>query len=356
MKPNSGLLPFVLFLLVLVSCNIKSYEVQRDRIVDGRYDSEYPARPVSEHLGKIMETVHMISILAFYESIDFRYSDRITLSDIADDTYQDKILQKSYFQKPASGTATLIYYRDRHLALLTCAHILNFPDTLYAFYKDENDKITTYLHSFAVKTKQNNHIIDIPDAADFEVLAMDEDKDIALIGKHLRGGDKQTLSVFNYPSGSSEELDWGTLVYLMGYPRGKLMLSTALVSSPNRDRSHSFLINASFPRGISGGLVLALRDGVPNFEVVGMINAISAESKHVLAPDKKQQFSDLNLLDEYTGDIYVDNVETLFYGVTYVISMEAIWELLRENKTSLDREGYYQEQFFSGKGVEYSSD
>ena len=47
-----------------------------------------------------------------------------------------------------------------------------------------------------------------------------------------------------------------------------------------------FMVDAMFSRGFSGGIVLAIRDGVPNFELVGMIKLVSAHSSFVLTPEK----------------------------------------------------------------------
>ncbi|MCK7529466.1 MAG: hypothetical protein MZV64_73895 [Ignavibacteriales bacterium] len=49
------------------------------------------------------------------------------------------------------------------------------------------------------------------------------------------------------------------------------MVTKAIVSNPSRDESGSFLVDAVVNNGMSGGLVLAIKDGVPNFEMVGMI-------------------------------------------------------------------------------------
>ena len=45
-----------------------------------------------------------------------------------------------------------------------------------------------------------------------------------------------------------------------------------------------FLVDAVFNRGYSGGIVLAIRDGVPNFELVGLVKSVPAEYEYVMKP------------------------------------------------------------------------
>ena len=43
-------------------------DVDTYRVKDGEYDSEFPSKPVSKHLTDISKSVHLISILVFYQS------------------------------------------------------------------------------------------------------------------------------------------------------------------------------------------------------------------------------------------------------------------------------------------------
>ncbi len=339
--------------LLLASCIHRSYHLREGIVVDGVYDSEYPVLPLSGYYEDITKSVQLVSILSYYEMSGFAPSARITNTDIRKNRFQGKVQEKHYFQKPANGTATVISFQNNHVVLLTCAHIFNFPDTLIAYFKDEKGNDTGYIQSFAVKTKEQRNIIDIPQARDFEILALDESADIAIIGKQLRKPLERPLAVFNYPAGKANELGWGTLVHLFGYPRGKKMVSTSLVSNPDRDRTHSFLLNATFPRGISGAIVLALRDGAPHFELVGMVNAVSAESRYVLTPNQHKNIDELDAMNSYKGDIFVQNQENMFYGVTFAVSVEAIKKVLAGNRQALMQKGINHEQIFSGKGIEF---
>ena len=167
-----------------------------------------------------------------------------------------------------------------------------------------------------------------------------------MVGKELPLSAPPILPVFKYPTGKASELEWGNFVYVIGYPRGEKMLSYGIVSNPGRDRYNSFVINTVFNRGFSGGLIIAIRDGIPNFELVGMAKAVPAETKLFLKPNEKYKLSETNINFPYSGEIMVDTHENIFYGITYAVSIESIRRFLEQNKLRLAQFGYKLELFF----------
>jgi hypothetical protein len=151
------------------------------------------------------------------------------------------------------------------------------------------------------------------------------------------------IPVLNAKIGSAEEMQWGTQVYVFGFPRGKKMISSSIVSKPSE---RTFLIDAALPRGISGGLILATRDGPPNFEFVGLANAISAEKKQYLAPKPIKGQSEYDIQTPYSDDAFVKTHEEIYYGVTHAISIETIVGFLQENQSVLREKGYYFDRLF----------
>lgn len=109
------------------------------------------------------------------------------------------------------------------------------------------------------------------------------------------------------------------------------MISKGIVSSPNLDGSGTFLIDAVFNRGFSGGIVLAIRDGVPNFELVGLVRSIPADSEFVLRPAQQSGNKSFNPALPYKGEVFVDQQKTMKYGVTRVIPIEIIAEFIELN-------------------------
>jgi S1-C subfamily serine protease len=121
---------------------------------------------------------------------------------------------------------------------------------------------------------------------------------------------------------------------------GHKMITKGIVSSPNKDKKGSFLTDAPFNRGFSGGAVLAIRDGVPNFELVGLAKSVSAISSYVLTPSKEYDQSLYDPGTPYTGDVFVDQKTDIRYGITSVISTETIKEFFDRNEQAFKDKGY----------------
>lgn len=328
------------------------------KVKDGKYDSEFPYKPVSTHLNEIANSVHLISILAFYQSYHFPREARLIKEDLLKVNIEDVAAEKVVFEQPASGTAALIYLHKNRIAFLTCAHIVDFPDTVINYYRDSENKESNKVKSFIYKVRQTSNVINQPIAYDFKILAIDKFNDIALIGKDVVAGteyriqsemEKRTrppLLVLNVPRGKASELELGTFVYLLGFPQAKKMVSTAVVSSPDYDNNNSFILDATLQKGISGGLVLAIRDGVPNFEFVGITKAISGKSEYSIVPDRKVYLSEWELYKPYNGKIYLKKRDLSEPGMTFAVGIETILEFIEDNESILKKAGYLPEYFF----------
>lgn len=344
--------------LFIFSCTREIHHFEYNQVIDGKYDSEFPVKPTSQKLVEILESVRLISILAFYESYDFTEASKITSGMISGPVFKEKASVRYSYEHPSTGSATIVYNRDNRISLLTCAHIVDFPDTILTYHKDSFGKETPYIQNVSIKLRQNNNLIDLPELRDFRILTVDRSKDLALIGREVPAGGsysirrdlsanvKKPIPVINCKLGLSADLDWGNFVYMIGYPRAKKMISTAIVSSPNYDQRYSFLLDGSLQRGISGGLVLAIRDGVPNFELVGITNAVSSETQYFLQPEKDFDISEWDLSRPYSGDIYARAYKSIYYGITYAIGIESILDFIRSREGILSALGYDVGWFF----------
>lgn len=101
-----------------------------------------------------------------------------------------------------------------------------------------------------------------------------------------------------------------------------------------------FMVDAMFSRGFSGGIVLAIRDGVPNFELVGMIKLVSAHSSFVLTPEKDGGDLVFDPAVPYTGAVYVERKTEVESGITQAVSIESISDFMRTMEPFLLSKGY----------------
>lgn len=332
---------FLLGMMVLTAgCTKRIYQLTYPALSDGKYDTEFPYRNCSGELKRIGETVKMINTIAYYKSYVFEQSDHILLKNLSPEVISKQAVEHIFFNNSSSGTATIIFHEDRRLALLTCAHVVTFSDTLISYYTLSDGRPSVFIQSVAVKERQSNYVTELWGVPEVEVLAADRVNDIALLGCELPGPDIPPIPVFDYPFGSAKNLEWGSFVYLLGYPRGYKLITRGIVSDPNRTKNADFIIDALFNRGCSGGLVLAVRDGVPNFELVGIARSAAAVFEYVVRPSNNFDQSKYDLNFPYTGDLFVDYKANINYGVTQVVPVEKIQEFFRRNAQQLRSRGY----------------
>ncbi len=310
--------------------------------IDGKYDSHFPLQPTSEHLQRISQSVHMISSFTFYRTYIFDLKSAVTRSQIngPDFSISERAIDETISQKPGSGTSTIIYADRKKILLLTCLHIIDEPDTAITYYYDYGGKETQFIQTVSTRVRTNITVPSIPSIGKIEIIAKDKINDLALVSLELTRIAPFPEKTFNYRWGNTEELELGTFVYLLGFPNGKKMLSTAVVSSPNRGDNHNFLVDATLHRGISGGLIIALKDGVPNFEFLGMVNAVSAREANVLRPDPATSLALLARDQPYKGEIFVDKQLSVVYGITFAVSINNIREFVEKSREVLTDNGY----------------
>jgi len=303
---------------------------------DGKYDSEFPHTSSTKELKAISQVIKKIYSTITYENHIFNKNRGIKRNEInkqvlktADDTFESR--------NTVLGTATVIHYLNKKIAVLSCAHIFDKPDTIVTFHTNEHDS-RGIVQSVAVKTRQTNVIPDLPGSGEFEILLMDRKNDIAILGKEFKRRPTWQINTLEFPFGSAKELDWGAFVYVFGFPRGFQMLTRAIVSSPENVHKGEFIIDALFNRGMSGSLVLAIRDGLPNFEVVGITKSAAAEDLSVLIPEQGKSYDEYI---PYEDQVFVHTQKRINYGITMVITSEVIIELLKNNEKELRYKGYY---------------
>lgn len=332
----------LLFLILTVTnnCSRQLYKAIYPTLTDGLYDTEFPYRSCSKQLEEIVETVKLLNSIAYYKSYAFSQEAQITEFPKTDpESFAEKVI---YFNNTSSGTATVIYGQDKIIALLTCAHIINFPDTVITYFEGKKT-----IKSISIKMRQHNYINELPEGDELKIVALDNDLDVAIVQRTLTTLPVFPITRFTYPIGAAKELEWGSFVYLLGYPKGNRMITRGIVSKPNSQKMNSdFLVDALFNRGFSGGIVIAVRDGVPNFEFVGMAKSVAADYQYILTPGShfQSQTFDPNL--PHTGEIFVEHKGEINYGITRTLSSENIVSFLAKKRFAIENAGLDPELFF----------
>ncbi|MBT8378989.1 MAG: serine protease [Ignavibacteria bacterium] len=331
--------------IILPSCSGVTYKEIYPILEDGKYDSEFPYKGASDALREISQTVHRINSTAFYKTYLFNRSAALTKENFNEKNLENITISEGYADQSTSGTGTAVFFSEGKIAILTCAHVVDDPDTIISFFTSEEGQLTEYIEGVFIKERQTIYAAGFPEGSEFEILVTDEKRDLAVIGRDYKSLSGLKFPVFNYPLGLAKELDWGSFVYVFGFPINYQMVTKAIVSNPNRDEYGSFLIDAVINNGMSGGTVLAIRDGVPNFEMVGIIQWVPEVEENVLAPKKLKNNERYNPIIPYEGEKYVQRASQIRYGIARVISLEAIKNFFQENKETLYEKKYFFEKF-----------
>lgn len=333
----------VLFLSLSGCSSSEIYKKAYPALIDGRYDSEFPYRMCSEELEKLSLSIKSINSIAYYKTYVFDPSSKIKKQNMSEELAGKLCAYSEFAESTGSGTAMVIYSQNQKIGLITCAHVINYPDTVYNMFPNPDGSQSQYVQGISFKHRQSNFIPDIPEGGEVEVLGQDSALDIAVLGRTFRDYHPQMMFPAKFAIGKARELEWGSFVYLFGYPMGYKLLTKALVSSPNRDSYGSFLLDAVFNRGFSGGIILAVRDGVPNFEWVGLVKSVPVEYDYIIRPSKEFEKHQPDKPMRYSGDLYADRQTIIKYGITKAIPVESIRAYFQKN-----------DKFFQSKGFIFS--
>ena len=80
------------------------------------------------------------------------------------------------------------------------------------------------------------------------------------------------------------------------------------------DQGDRFFVDAAIRAGYSGAPVVAVRDGLPNFELVGLCRGATTEKFRLLVPDRLLN-PGTALLPELLDKIYVEEREVVEPGL-----------------------------------------
>ncbi len=183
LKTVSRLFLLMIAQLILISCSSGTYERVYPTLMDGKYDSEFPYRGSSEELERISQTIQRVNSTGFYKTYLFSPSDKITEEDMRNNPLENLAVETGFANQSSSGTGTIIYYNGGRVALLTCAHVVNHPDTVISYIPDSEGLNSDYFDAIMIKTNQSIYAAGFPEGSDLEIIAMDEKMDIVLIGR-----------------------------------------------------------------------------------------------------------------------------------------------------------------------------
>ncbi len=325
---------------ILYSCSHTYHQTNLENGSDGKYLGLFPHRNDSKQLSEISNSIQRVSCLALYEVYSFKDNSNLKTVDVNDSTIKADLVNKSSMDKSNSGTATIIYSDNGKVGLLTCAHVIDFQDTIITFFSNGNGTYSDKVASIAFKKKLFIYIAGFPLGSNVNLIFMDKSSDIALLGQ-----DYPSKYFFDFPIlscnyGQAKKLDLANFVYSIGFPLNYKMVSQAIVSRPNYDGNGSFFIDAVINPGFSGGPVLAINNETSKLELVGIVDWVAEENQNIVEPFSQNEGTIYDPHTPYKSDLYIKQLKTIKYGITKIISIEEIESFLRNNKSYFINAGY----------------
>jgi len=301
------------------------------------YTSAFPQRDISKELTKAKNAVLRIVSTGFYRSYSFNRF--VTLSDIKTNNISKIASRRTNFEESTAGSSILLEnIRDKHL-LITCQHVVSFPDTVITYYDSENIPPETYIQSISIKQRQTNLIFKSNRLKSFEILATDSRSDLALLSASFDDQPQETEESLDMPIGENDRLQLGTFIYIIGFPKGYNIVTRGVVGDAGSQHDRFFVMDALFNPGVSGGLIIASRDNYRSFEWVGMARSASVDREDYLVPSPTlEDFG--NTIEPYQDTVYVQQKNRISYGITQAVPMNRIRSFLSKHKDVIRKNGF----------------
>lgn len=239
-----------------------------------------------------------------------------------------------------AGTAIVMSTGRRGAAILTASHVVTYPDTIWHYHSESMSGINALIEGVSIKQSTSHFIIDEATFIGFEIIANDPRRDLALLVETSSSNENQKMTPLKIEPGSHSTLDWTDLVYAVGYPRGIQMVTSAMVSNYQISPRRSYILDASFNRGFSGGAIFSVKSDGSGLEWVGVLSAAYAEPEYYLAPAEIDE-DDLNLSLEYRGAIFIERAARVNYGITYAVGMNEVRDFFREVQSQTRRHSVF---------------
>lgn len=344
MENRWAVLSVILLAGLLLNCSSsqrtapESSSVVKPAPVSNYYTSSFPHQDVTEQLKDVQQSVVRIVSTGFYDSFTFE-NKYVTLEDLKNN--KPKELATVYFssEESTAGTSIILDQNDHGSLLITCEHIVSFPDTAISYLEGENIPSDTYIQSISIKKRQNNLVYTGSELKPFVVIASNKRLDLALLDVDLERSSNLDQYPLNIKSGDSNFLKLGSFLYILGFPKGYAMITRGLASSSESWNDRFFVTDASFNRGISGGLILATNDNYNSFKWVGMASSSNANRENILVPRPDEKYSPA--ARPYLDSVFVQQKTRINYGITQAIPINKIKDFLRDNKKEISQRGFW---------------
>lgn len=329
-------------LLFLVSSCASNNITAEQPIRSGYYKKDASQTRIGEWSRENMDLVARVQGTVFYRTYQFDPNQQLTKADFSDTGFEDRSLGIITQNESRAGTAVVLSESNGNTALITADHIVNYPDTVWHYYENSPFPNNQIVEAVSVKARSSYSVFIGDNFGPADVIINNRSLDLAVLSTRFEIDEESVRGSIS--AGDSDQLEWADFVYAIGYPKGVKMITSGIVSKTDRLRGDGFTVDASFNRGFSGGMIVAINSESSLPEWVGMLSSSTSSIEYVLVPEQ------MNLNDyapeiPYTDTIYVERKNRINYGITHAVSINQIRIFLQQNRDILREFGYGLQQF-----------
>lgn len=303
----------------------------------GYYQNHALSPPIRNQVEESFESVRRIQSNVIYRTYQFPRNQMPTVSEIPGLFLEEIAIDRTAGTHSTAGTGVVIAINEHSALLLTAAHVVSLPDTLYHFSDSQSDPDNRRVEAVSIAQSKNQFIITDQGITLIEMVAQDSRRDLALM-KTVTSVSDSDLREITIPKGDPDRLDWTDVVYATGYPRGVQMVTRG-IASRSEYPVQRITLDLSINRGFSGGPVFAVRNDGSGLEWIGTITSAMGEQDYYLAP-YDTTVEDFSPEMPYRGELYIKSAPRIYYGVSNAVDINEARNFLRENVIVLLIEGF----------------
>lgn len=327
---------FTLCLSLVLSCTTSEKSMLEELDI-GYYQNHALSPEVRNQVKGSFESVRRIQSSVIYRTYVFPRNQMPTVSEIPELFLNEIAIDRTAGTHSTAGTAVVISINNRRALLLTAAHVVSLPDTLYHFSDVQSDAVNRRVEAVSIAQSKNQYVFTDRGIEMIELLAQDGRRDLALM-KTISDVSDTDLKAIMIPKGNPNRLDWTDVVYATGYPRGVQMVTRG-IASRSEHPVRRITLDLAINRGFSGGPVFAVRNDGSGLEWLGTITSAMGERDYYLVPEDIP-VEDFNPEMPYRGEIYVRSAPRIYYGISNAVDIDEARSFLRENRIVLLSHGF----------------
>lgn len=299
------------------------------------YKSSTGSDLIREQIKESFKSIKRVQNEGVYKTYYFEGGNLPRQSDLRDADLEDVAGYSEFETHSTAGTALTISNTRGQTALLTAAHIVSFPDTLWQFGDESIPGFEDRVTAVSIKESVNHFVYSDDQIIVFDVVVTDSDRDLAVLKRDMAENRALTsLETLSIPPGNAGRMDWTDMVYAVGYPKGVQMVTRGMLSKASFNPRRRLILDASFNHGFSGGALFAVRSDGSGLEWVGLVIMASAEREQYIAPEKIPGV-EYAPGRAYDGTLFVESSYRLNYGITFAIDINEIGNFFSDYEEEL---------------------